>query len=44
MWGRWPTLEQQLQRELEARQSELLRPLTEPQEGESEEDSAASSD
>ena len=44
MWGRGPTLEQQLQRELEARQAELLRPLTEPWEGESEEDSAADAD
>lgn len=44
MWGRGPTLEQQLQRELEARQAELLRPLTEPWEGESEEDSAANAD
>ncbi len=33
MWGRGPTLEQQLQRELEARQAELLRPVTEPREG-----------
>ena len=31
MWGRGPTLEQQLQRELEARQAELLRPQLEPQ-------------
>jgi hypothetical protein len=44
LWGRGPTLEQQLQRELEARQAELLRPLTEPGEGESEEDSTASTD
>ena len=45
MWGRGPTLEQQLQRELEARQAELLRPSTEERrEGESEEDSAASAD
>ncbi len=44
MWGRGPTLEQQLQRELEARQAELLRPPAEPREGESEEDGAANTD
>ena len=42
MWGREPTLEQRLQRELEARQAELLRPLTEPRAEQSRENDTSS--